>query len=74
MLKTSDCPMFGAGVELWGLNGRGLRLTVPDYLARIGGFDCAHLGYDEPYCSAYLHGGEAYTAHQLSVLVGLAWR
>ena len=67
-------PMIGAGVEIWRPNGRGLRVTVQDYLARIGGFECGQLGYDQTYCATYLHGGDAYIAHQLSVLVGFAWR
>jgi hypothetical protein len=70
----ADGPMIGAGVEAWGGRRIGLRVTIQDYLARVGAFDCGSYGIDRAYCDRHFNGGRAYIRHQTSVLVGVAWR
>ena len=67
-------PMFGGGIEIRSAKGLGLRVSVQDYLAKIEGFDCGRLGYDKDYCESNWNGGRPYTKHQVTVLVGVAWR
>ena len=64
-------PMIGAGIELRPHGHLGLRATVEDYLGRVEGFDCAAYGVSRSGCDAYLHGGQPYTFHQLTLRVGL---
>jgi hypothetical protein len=65
-------PMVGGGVDLRPWGGRmGLRVNVEDYLARVEGFDCAAFGYTRSVCDTYLHGGDSYFNHQLSLRVAL---
>jgi hypothetical protein len=65
-------PMIGGGVDVRVPNQRiGLRVSVEDYLAHVGGFDCFGLGYTQAYCDANLKGGRPYTAHQTSLRVAL---
>lgn len=65
-------PLIGGGVEFRLPDRRvGLRVSVEDYLARVEGFDCATLGYEQSYCDATAHGGRPYTGHRVAVRVGL---
>jgi hypothetical protein len=65
-------PMVGGGVTIGPERRVALRLTIEDYLARIGGFDCGRFGYSPSECAAR-HDGRSFTAHQLSAYVGIAW-
>jgi hypothetical protein len=68
----SSGPLFGGGVEIAPRTGRlGLRVAVEDYLARVGGFNCGALGYSAAQCAGFPHGGNEYTAHQVTLRVGL---
>ena len=62
----ADGPMFGGGVEIRSPGSRfGLRVTIEDYLARVGGLDCAWAG--QSFCDEYPNGGRPYTVHQPSL-------
>jgi hypothetical protein len=66
--------MFGGGLELQPRDSRlGLRVSVEDYLAQVAGFDCALMGYTQSHCDTNLHGGRAYTGHQVSLRVGVTF-
>ncbi len=65
-------PMIGGGVEVRPPNRRlGLRVSVEDYLASVGGFDCVGLGYTQSYCDTNLKGGRADTGHQVTVRIAV---
>lgn len=64
-------PMFGGGVELRPPNGSlGLRVSVEDYLSRIGGLDCASYGL-QSYCEGNPREARGYIEHQVAVRVGV---
>jgi hypothetical protein len=64
-------PMLGGGVELRPPNGGpGLRVSVEDYLVRIGGLDCASYGL-QSYCDENPRAARGYTEHQVTVRVGV---
>ena len=65
-------PMIGAGLDVRFPGRRlGLRVSIEDYLVRVGGFDCASLGYTRTYCDENPKGGRAYTGHQVSMRFGV---
>ena len=71
----SSGPLFGGGVEVGPQGGRlGLRVAVEDYVARVGGFNCTALGYSAGDCAGFPHGGNEYTAHQVTFRVGVVFR
>lgn len=64
-------PMIGGGIELRPANGRvGLRVSVEDYLARIGGLDCGSYGL-QSYCNENPRAARDHTEHQLTVRAGI---
>ena len=66
-------PMFGGGVELRPPNQRvGLRVSVEDYVVRIGGLDCGSYGL-QSYCDANPRDARGYTEHQVTVRVGVVF-
>ena len=67
-------PMYGGGVELWTGRRIGVRAAVQDYLTRVASMDCGFFGIDAATCAGQYHGGRAYTAHQPTVQIGVAWR
>jgi hypothetical protein len=69
-------PMVGLGIEVWASGKYGLRVSLEDYLRRLGGFDCASFGTNltQAECDRYFNGGRPRTAHQWSLKVGVVWR
>lgn len=64
-------PMLGGGVEMRPSNrGLGLRLSVEDYLVRIGGLDCGSYGL-QSYCEENPRAARGYIEHQVAVRVGV---
>ena len=67
----TDGPMFGAGVEMRPPNRRvGLRMSVEDYLARIGALDCGSYGL-QSYCDENPRAARGYIEHQVTFRVGV---
>jgi hypothetical protein len=60
-------PMFGGGLELRPSGTRvGLRVSVEDYLARIGGLECGSFGL-QSYCDENPRAARGYVEHQVTL-------
>src|SRR5262245_9020571 len=70
----NDGPVLGGGVEFRPRGRMGVRATFQDYVQRVGGVDCAGLGYSTAECHTYLHDGKPWTGHQPTVQIGVTWR
>lgn len=65
--------MVGGGIEFRPLNGRaGLRISVEDYLSRIGGLPCGSFGL-QSYCDENPRAARGYVAHQVAVRAGVSF-
>ena len=63
----SDGPMVGGGLELRPRRGGpGLRVSVEDYVSRIGGLPCSSFGL-QSYCDENPRAARGYVAHQVAV-------
>jgi hypothetical protein len=64
-------PMFGGGVEFRSPHRRpGLRVSIEDYVSRVGGLDCASPGLHS-YCDANQRAATDRVEHQVAVRVGV---
>ena len=64
-------PLIGAGVELRPPNRRvGVRVSVEDYLSRIGRWPCESYGL-QSHCEANPRAARGYIEHQLAVRIGV---
>ena len=64
-------PMVGGGLEFGSRHqGVGLRISVEDYVLRIGGLDCGSFGL-QSYCDANPRAARGYIEHQLTVRAGV---
>lgn len=66
----TDGPMVGGGVELRPRHGPGMRVSVEDYLSRIGGLPCGSFGL-QSYCDDNPRAARGYLEHQVAIRVGV---
>jgi hypothetical protein len=67
----TDGPMVGGGFELRPPHGGpGLRVSVEDYVSRIGGLPCGSFGL-RSYCDENPRAVRGYVAHQVAIRAGV---
>ena len=63
--------VVGGGLEFVPRNRSvGLRISVEDYLLRIGGLDCGSFGL-QSYCDANPRAARGYIEHQVAIRAGV---